>query len=1240
MAEAAGTSLAKGSPAILAFNRGLVSRLALGRVDLKRMAFSAAEMVNWIPRVLGSMMLRPGLAFLGSMASRPKMLPFIFSTDDTALIELTNRSMRVWIDDELVHRPVVSTAISNGSFTTDLTGWTDADEPGGVSQWALGGYMELLGNGTAMARRYQGVSVAAGDAGVEHAVHISVARGPVLLSVGSSIAGDDYIRETELGTGEHSLAFTPSSTFYVTLFSRLDRIVLVDSATIESAGAMSVTTPWLTADLRRIRWDQSADVLFVACKGYQQRRIERRAARSWSVVLYQPTDGPFRAENVGPITITPSGLTGNITLAASQPLFKSTQVGALFRLTSEGQAVSEDVTAEDVFSDEIRVTNVGESRRFTITRAGTWSATVTLQRSIGEVGLWEDVEQYTTNDSITYADELDNQIVYYRIGVKTGDFTSGTAELALFYPLGSITGVVRVTAFTNSTTVSAEVLSELGGTEATDVWSEGAWSDYRGWPTTVVLAEGRLWWMGKNGVVGSISDAYESFDQDFEGDAGPINRTIGSGPVDDIQWAAAVRRLLVGAEGAEMTLRSSALDEPLTPTNFNIKDVSSQGSAEVPAVKVDNRVIFVQRSGTRVYELGYALDSGDYDIGDLTAIVPEIGSPGIVAIAIQRQPDTRLHCLRADGTVALAVIDRKEEVLAWEEIETDGEIEDIVILPGVGEDVVYYVVNRALGSSGVITLTITTVGSGYSAPPTLSFSGGGGSNAAGSVTLKLVSVSVAAAGSGYLVNDIVPLFDGIYGTIASVLVTSVGGGGEVLGVSINAAGSYSEAPGSPALTEGGTGTGLELTVSWGLGEVTIVSNGGAYDSAPTVTLNGDGAGGAIVATVATATLSGHYLEKWALESECRGGTLNKQADSFIVSSGTSILVGGGFVSALSALSGSGYTAAPSLSFSGGGGAGAAATVGLKLIDVVPAAFGSGYARGNVLTVNGGTYTRPAKVQVLETWGSGFILSLAIVDEGDYSVLPHLGWAFVGVPSVSGGSGSGAFLWCSWGLSDPVITNQGAGYTSPPVVTVSAVPLAIGNISSNAPGIAGTVTASLTALTTSTPALGSNISGLSHLEGREVVVWADGRDLSPEDENGVQQTYTVTGGQVSLDEDVATAVVGLPYTGQWKSTKLSQVVEEGQVTGLCATKRIARVGFVLVDTHHKGLKFGPDFEHLDNLPGAEDELVVTEDTVWEHYDQEPISFPGESDTDARLCLQAQAPRPCTVLAVVIPMESNQ
>ena len=110
----------------VAFNRGLISPLALARVDLSRMAFSCETMINWMCRTLGSMSLRPGLQYLGSTRSNlaSKFVPFIFAVGDTALLEFTNVRLRIWIDDTPLTRGSVSTAITNGTFTQYTTAVT------------------------------------------------------------------------------------------------------------------------------------------------------------------------------------------------------------------------------------------------------------------------------------------------------------------------------------------------------------------------------------------------------------------------------------------------------------------------------------------------------------------------------------------------------------------------------------------------------------------------------------------------------------------------------------------------------------------------------------------------------------------------------------------------------------------------------------------------------------------------------------------------------------------------------------------------------------------------------------------------------------------------------------------------------------------------------------------------------------------------------------------------------------
>lgn len=689
------------SPVVLAFNRGRISRFGMARVDLKRYSLSAAIQTNWLSSVLGSMMLRPGMQHLGSTRANAyaQYLPFIFSSSDMAQLEMTDQMMRIWVDDEVIARVAVASAITNGTFGSDITGWTDNDQSGGASVWYTGGYMSLTGNGTAAAIRDQQVTVGVSDQNVEHALRITVTRGPIILRVGSTSGGDEYIAESTLGTGVHSLAFTPTGNFHIRLMNRNARQALIDSIAVEGAGNVEIPAPWLEADLKLLRIDQSADVVYVACRGYRQRKIERRSTRSWSIVEYAPNDGPFRVENTGPITITPSAISGNITLAASAPLFRSTQVGSLYRLTSEGQRVEVEVTSQNTFSDPIRVTGVDASRVFTIVRSGLsgTGSTVTLQRSLEtDTGPWEDVASYTTDAAISFDDTLDNQIAWYRIGVKTGGYSTGTIDLSLSYSIGSITGVARITAYQDSQTVDAEVLDALGGTGATDIWSEGAWSDRRGYPSATLLYEGRLWHVGKNGAWGSASDQYETFDPAIEGDSKPISRTLGSGAVDNINWLLSLQRMIIGAEGKEISVRSSSFDEPLTNANFNPKNASTQGSAAIAAKEIDDTGAYVQAGGIGVYEVTWKAEKGDYGSEDLTKMIPEIGKPGIAGLAIQRRPDTRHHYWRTNGTVALLIRDSAENIVCWSDIETDGFVEHVLVLPGPIEDQVYYTVRRII----------------------------------------------------------------------------------------------------------------------------------------------------------------------------------------------------------------------------------------------------------------------------------------------------------------------------------------------------------------------------------------------------------------------------------------------------------------------------------------------------------------------------------------------------------------
>lgn len=1003
-----------------AFNRGRVSKLAFARDDLdgSRIRFGAEIQTNCMPRVLGSMMLSPGWQYINTTKNNLKAVNLRFEkkSTDTAIMEFTNGFLRVKVAEQPVTRLAVSTGIlnsamlayvTNGTFAADTdwtkgagwaiaagvasatlssaalsqnspatlvagksytltytitrsagsiipsiggtagtsrnasntytetivagatqvlaftgtgftgtvdnitiepvnTGWVDADEGSAVST-VTGGKINLTGTGFSAAIRKQTVAVAAPDQNVEHALRIVIERGPVVFRCGSTDGGDEYIPETTLGTGEHSLAFTPTgANFYIRFSSTRQYMAIIDSVTVESAGVMEIATPWLEADLPLIRWQQSEDVVYLACAGYQQRKIERRNnTNSWSVVLYQPEDGPFRVVNTGVTRLTPSAINGDITLTASRSLFRSTHVGALFQMTSVGQLVEADASGEDQWSDPIRVIGTGAARNFSYAIAGTWSGTVKIQRSVDAPGAWVDVAglSFAGNTSSSYTDGLANQIIYYRIGIKTGGYVSGTAEVSLEYASGGITGVVRITGYSSETSATAVVLKTLGGTGSTASWREGEWSPRRGWPDSVVLDGGRLTFGGRGKTILSVSDAYESFDPDFEGDAGPINRSIPASNSETVNWMLSLERLCLGTAGGEFVIRSSTLDEPLTPSLFNPKSPSDRGSKAIPAVKIGTSGLFVGKSGSKLLLLKFGAEgSADYSTadGDLLQICPEFGAAGFVRLEIQQNPDVRIHAIRADGTVGIIVLEESEDVKCLIDIETDGFVEDVLILPGDVEDKVYYWVRRVIGG-----------------------------------------------------------------------------------------------------------------------------------------------------------VDKRYMERWAMESECQGGTLNKQAHSFI------------------------------------------------------------------------TYT-------------------------------------------------------------------GAATTT--------------------------------------------ITDLGHLEGEEVIVWADGKDCSPLDAARAPRTYTVTAGAITLAEAVENAVVGLFYRGRFKSTKLAYAGQLG--TALVQRKRVHSVGLLLSEAHHKGLYYGPDFETMDCLPQMTAEYGEAEDDeIYPDVEIDMTEFPGDWKTDSRICLEMSAPRPCTVVGMVFGMETH-
>jgi len=81
------------------------------------------------------------------------------------------------------------------------------------------------------------------------------------------------------------------------------------------------------------------------------------------------------------------------------------------------------ISAQNTFCTALRLLNGGN---FNISISGTWAGTVTLQRSFDGTN-WFDVDSWTANIQATAYDPEPG--VSYRLGIKTGNYTSGDAAV-------------------------------------------------------------------------------------------------------------------------------------------------------------------------------------------------------------------------------------------------------------------------------------------------------------------------------------------------------------------------------------------------------------------------------------------------------------------------------------------------------------------------------------------------------------------------------------------------------------------------------------------------------------------------------------------------------------------------------------------------------------------------------------------------------------------------------------------
>lgn len=493
--------------------------------------------------------------------------------------------------------------------------------------------------------------------------------------------------------------FSTTTTFTLELGDEYMRFYSNGVQVMDGTSPYEITTPWEEADIFQVQMAQINDVAYMVHPDYPVQKLSRVADTNWTIAPVVFDRPALLDENIGAITITPSGTTGSISLTASAALFAAGHVDSYWQIAHLRQAayVERNITS-DGSSSNLRVLGTWNVRTY-----GVWDATVSVERSIDGGSTWERIRQFT-GSADRNVDLEGTQLTEALLRVTVADYAAAspagatTPRVVIEAVDAFIYGVVKITAVTNSTLATATVINTLEDTTATLTWSEGAWSDVRGYPRAVTLFEQRLCFAGSTHqpqtVWGSATGDYENF-QLGTLDSDAFAYTIGATERNAIEWLVTQKALLIGTSGGEWSMGGSD-GNALTPTSVKVARQSTYGSKNVPALVVNDVALFVQRQGRRVRELTYAFEKEGYVAPDLTILAEHITEGGIVQTAYQQQPQSVLWGVTADGELIGMTYEREQDVVGWHRHTTDGLFESVAVIYGEDEDEIWVVVNRTI----------------------------------------------------------------------------------------------------------------------------------------------------------------------------------------------------------------------------------------------------------------------------------------------------------------------------------------------------------------------------------------------------------------------------------------------------------------------------------------------------------------------------------------------------------------
>lgn len=482
---------------------------------------------------------------------------------------------------------------------------------------------------------------------------------------------------------------------YVLELTELKMRFWVNRGQLLSAGVpYEITTPWSAANLvteegtLSLRSVQSGDVMWIVHNegAVRPQKLSRLGATSWTTADVDFENGPF--EDVDPdntITVTASGTTGVITLTASSPIFSADDIGTSFYM--------EQKDAADIKTWQVQTT---------VPAGTTWRK--------------YDGNYYVASNVSSTGKTGANPPVHTE--GRMWDGPGGSDDGAEWEYKHSGYGWVKITAVGGGgTTATASVILNNGRLQlpisftsaGTTRWAKSAFSQARGWPTSVAFFRERLVYARNRDLFFSVVGAYD----DFSRKDGPditketaIKLSIASDRLDLIRWITPSAALLVGTARNELSIQEQTTTQVFAADNAASMPQTEYGSRLLEPIRVGTAVLFIQRAGRKLREMIYDYASDRYKADDLTVLSEHIVDAGVIDMDFQQEPDSILWCVLADGTLSALTYNRERGVVAWVPHVIGGPdafVETVASIsaPDGRRDDVWFVVRRTINGSTV-----------------------------------------------------------------------------------------------------------------------------------------------------------------------------------------------------------------------------------------------------------------------------------------------------------------------------------------------------------------------------------------------------------------------------------------------------------------------------------------------------------------------------------------------------------